>query len=132
MITAMTATDVLATLIGLYFVAGGLFLFTDSETANGIIKEFAGQPLMSYLAGLAAFTIGGAIIAVHFVWDSPLAIFISIVGLIALLEGMLLIAFPKWFLGLFASLNFSGKVVKTFGAATFIIGCLLLIAGLAG
>lgn len=131
MIASMTTTNVLAVLIGLYFVSGGLFLITDSKAANSLVKEFVGQPVLTYLAGLVVFTIGGVIIAVHFVWDNLLAGFISLVGLIALLEGVALIAFPKWFLGLFASLDFPGAVVKGFGVATLLIGLVLLWTGLA-
>lgn len=125
-----TNTQVLAFLLGLYFLAASMNLLTDGPATMGMIKELIAQPALGFLSGIAAFSIGGAIIATHYDWSSLLSSFITLVGWIAVAEGFLLIACRKWFLGIFEKINFSTGIIKIFGIAILIIGILLIWASI--
>lgn len=126
---AMTTTQTLSALLGLYFIAGGIFLVTDSKAMPGMMKGFSAQPVLGFVAGIIAFVIGGLILAVHNDWSSFLAGFITLIGWIALLEGFLMIALPKWFLGFMEGMDFSSALVRGLGAGVLVLGAVMLWAG---
>lgn len=132
MLEHYTATQILAALIGLYLLAAGIGLLTDRKAVSKMLKELTEQPLLGYLGGVIAFVIGGAIIAVHNNWSSLLSGLVSLVGWISLAEGVLMLAFRNWFLGLWGRLTFSPGFVGAGGIASVVAGVLLIWAGLVG
>ena len=131
MLEHYTATQFLAVLIGVYFLAAGTGLLTDHKAVSKMLKELIEQPLLGYLGGVIAFVIGGAIIAVHNNWSSLLSGLISLFGWISFAEGVLMLAFRNWFLGLWGRLasSFSPGFVRAAGIATMVAGVLLIWAG---
>ena len=86
----MTTTHTLAALIGLYFLAAGVGLFAERNNATELIREMTAKPMFGFLGGLIAFAIGGAIVGVHNNWNGLLSSFVSFVGWVSLLEGVLI------------------------------------------
>ncbi len=84
-----------------------------------------------YLGGLIAFAIGAAIVSLHNDFSGPLAIFITLIGWVALIEGVIMLALPN-VMQAFADRLFdligTGRV---WGVAVAVFGVLLLVAGLA-
>ena len=132
MLDKLTTTQTLAVLIGLYFLAAGVGLLVDRNNASQLMKELMAQSMFGFLGGILAFAIGGAIVAVHNIWDGFLSSFVSLVGWMSLAEGVLMLACRKWFLGLFARLTLSPGVVMVFGLGTIILGAVLVSAAFAG
>jgi hypothetical protein len=131
MLEDLSTTQILAGLIGLYFLAAGTGLLLDDGGIPKMVKQLVEQPLPGYLAALVAFGLGGAIVAVHNDWSDFLSGFVSLIGWIALAEGVLMLAVRKWFLGIFAKIALSPNIVKAFGLITVLIGAALMWAGLA-
>ena len=127
-----TTTQILAALIGLYFLAAGVGLLVDRKNASELMRELTAHPMFGFLGGIIAFAIGGAIVAVHNNWDSLLSGFVSLVGWMSLAEGVLMLACRKWFLGLFTRLALSPGVVTVFGLGTLIAGAMLVSAAIVG
>jgi len=130
MIEGYSATDVIAALIGLYMLAGGVGMLTDRDVWSRVIKEFAASPALGYLAGIVAFAIGAAIVAAHNLWGTPLEIAVSVIGWVALAEGMLMLALRRPFIGFFARLTLSESMVRIFAGLTVVFGVALLYAAL--
>lgn len=128
----MTTTNTLAALIGLYFLAAGVGLFAERNNATQLMRELVAQPMFGFLGGIIAFIIGGAIVGVHNNWSSLLSGFVSLVGWAALLEGVLMLACRKWFLGIFARLTLSASTVSAFALGTFVLGAVLMLAAFIG
>jgi uncharacterized protein YjeT (DUF2065 family) len=127
---AMTTTQILSALLGLYFIAAGVFLLTNSNALPGLMKELTTQPLLAFAMGIIAFVIGGTILAVHRDWSGLLGGFIAFMGMVALVEGFLIIALPKWFFGIIESLDFSStSLARVFGTGVFALGAVVLWAG---
>lgn len=128
----MTTTETLAALIGLYFCAAGTGLLVERNNATELMRALIAQPVLGFLGGIIAFAIGGAIVGVHNNWDSLLAGIVSLVGWMCLLEGALMLACRKWFLGLFARLALSSQIVTMFALGTIAAGAALLATALFG
>lgn len=124
----MDTTSTIASLIGLYFVSAGIGLLVDRDFCANVIAELRDQTVLGFIAGIVTFVIGGTIVAVHNDWSGLLAGFVSLVGWVALAEGVLILAFRRWFLGLFSGLNLSPVVITGFGAGTTALGLLLILA----
>ena len=130
MLDHMTMTQVLAALIGLYFLSAGTGLLVERDKISTMFTELSTQPMLGYLGGLIAFAIGGAMVAAHNDWSGLLSGFVSLIGWVALAEGVLMLACRRWFLGLFDRVTLSTGFVTAIGAATLLFGVMLLIAGL--
>lgn len=131
MFDALTLTQGLAALIGLYFVSAGVGLLRDRAGAAAMFQALKTQPMLGYLGALIAFAIGGAIVAVHNDWSSWLAGFVSLVGWVALLEGVLLLAAREWFIGLFDNALTRDGFLKAAAIATIVAGIAVLVCALA-
>ena len=128
----MTTTQTLAALIGLYFVAAGTGLLFDRNAVKAMFDELRAQPMLAYLAGVMAFAIGGSIVAIHNDWSSFTSGFVSLIGWLALAEGVLLLAIRDRFLAAFDGWWLSKGFATGMGAVTVITGFILVIAAFSG
>ncbi|MCH9765364.1 MAG: hypothetical protein K0U34_05165 [Alphaproteobacteria bacterium] len=126
MFDALSLTQGLAALIGLYFLAAGIGLLTDSDGISKMLTDLKEQPLLGYLAAVMAFAIGGAMVAVHNDWSTWLSAFVSLIGWIALAEGVLLLAARQKFIGAVEGLYSSESFLKGMSVAVLIAGVVLL------
>ncbi len=124
----MAVTNILAALIGLYFICGGLAILNDRKVMAGMMQSLADQPVLGYLGGVMAFAIGGTILAVHSLWTGWLAGFVTVVGWIALVEGVLLIAARERFLGIVSKLNLDNRFGTVLALGIIVLGGVLLAA----
>ena len=130
MIQSYSTTEVIAALIGLYMLAGGVGMLADRDVSSKVIRETADSPALGYLAGILAFTIGAAIVAAHNRWGTPLEIVVSVIGWAALVEGVLMLALRRPFIGFFARLALSETMLRIFAGLTVVFGVVLLYAAL--
>ena len=86
------------------------------------------NPLLAYLSGVITFVIGAALVGLHDRWNDFLSGFVSLIGWAALIEGVLLLALPRHFIGFFAKLKLSEGMLRYCGLFTFIAGFSLLTA----
>ena len=125
-----TLTDFLARIFGLYMLAAGTGLALNNHNLPKMLEEMR-QPFLFYLGGLMAFAMGAVIVGVHNDVSGPLAIFITLIGWVALAEGVIMLAFPKVLLAFadrMLGLMDSGRV---WGIAVAALGAVLLMIGFA-
>ncbi len=132
MITTSTVLTLsLAKAAGIYFIVAGLTGFIARERWGAVLDNFRAKAGLTYLAGVFVFVLGTTIILVHNIWTDPLAGFISLVGWVAAIEGLVLIAIPG------PLLNFSQSLMRPafitgFAGFAVVLGAVLLFAGLTG
>ncbi|WP_425410108.1 DUF2065 domain-containing protein [Hyphococcus sp.] len=133
MITTSTVLTLsLAKVFGVYMIAGGLSgVLLGPERWRRILDEFRNNAAITYISGVFVFALGAAVIMAHNIWTDPLAIFISLFGWVAAVEGVILIAYPDPLLKWSASLLRPGGV-KIWAIAVIVIGAVLLALGLTG
>lgn len=129
--TSTTLTLSLATAMGVYMIAGGLSGLLSRERWRGILDEFMARPGLTYMSGVFVFVLGVVIIMAHNVWTDPLAIVVSLIGWVAAIEGLVLIAWPGPLMKWAVSFVRPGAVFA-FAVFTIVFGVILLALGLTG
>lgn len=120
-------THALAAFIAIYFMAAGARILCDSAVIGEMFDTLRQSHLVTYLGGLIAFTLGAVIVSVHNSWDGLLAVIVSLVGWAALIEGVLLLAMPRTFIGWFAPLAERRAWHRPMGGFTLGLGVLLMV-----
>jgi hypothetical protein len=111
-------------------VAAGIGLLTGRGSYATLIDELRDNTALGYVTGAFVFALGAAMVAVHNLWTDPLAIVVSLVGWGALIEGVLMLAIRRPFLGLVKVVPFTPATMVPFGIAAIVLGAVLAIAGL--
>ena len=94
MTTAIPLTLHLLVLIGVYEFAAGIAGLTRRISWLAILDEFDRSPALTLITGFMAFAVGAAINLGHHHWTDPLAIIVSLIGWIAMIEGVMLMVCP--------------------------------------
>jgi hypothetical protein len=129
MTTAIPLTLQLLILIGGYELAAGLAGFTGRISFKAMIDEFERSPSLTFMTGFIVYIIGGILVMAHSHWTDLLAIIVSAVGWIALIEGLMIMVWPK------PLLDFSRPFVeRQRGVSLFamLLGIVLILLGLTG
>ncbi len=131
MATDHSLTYALALALGAYMLAAGIGGILDRSRWEDILKELSERPGLSFIAGIVTLALGVTIILAHNDWSGLLAGLISLVGWLAVLEGLVLIAFPKPLMDLAQKLTHP-PIMNAFMALTIALGALLILLGLTG
>ncbi len=126
MFSSFNLTDFLALIFGLYLFAAGVGLLLDGDEYQSMLDEFYENPALGYISGILVFVLGAVVVRLHDDWSSFTAGLVTLLGWAMLVEGFLLLAFRRQFLGFFAKLNISGKVYSLFGFVAVIAGASLI------
>jgi len=129
MTTAIPLTLHLLVLIGLYELAAGIAGLTGRIDWRAMTDEFVRSPSLSFITGFMVFALGGVMIMNHHHWTDLLAIIVSLVGWIALVEGILMMIAAKPLLIFFRPLIGSQRAVSLFAAVVGIILIVLVLTG---
>lgn len=120
-------TELLATFLAIYLLAAGLGVLIERKSLASVYTDLQEHSILGHLAGLVAFFVGAAVVAIHNQWGSFLAGLVSLVGWAALIEGVLMLAVRRRFLAVFAPMMNSEPLIVTMGFLTSVGGLVLLI-----
>ncbi len=126
MLASLTLTQIFGIFLGLYMLAAGIGLLTDSKGFAGMIDEFKRNRTLTYLASILAFAIGATVITLHDIWGTPLEIIVSLIGWAALVEGFLMLAFARPFFAVIGAVPFTENVIRIYAIFVLALGALLL------
>ena len=129
--TTLPLTLNLTAAFGAYLIAGSLSGVLSGDSWIKILEDFRAHPGLSFVTGVFVFILGVTLVLVHQIWSDPLSILMSLVGWIAAVEGLVLIAVPNLLLGFALSMARPG-LIKGFAIAIGILGIFLVFAGLTG
>ena len=127
--TAVPLTLQLLLLIGLYELVAGIAGLTGRIDWRAMTDEFMSSPSLSFVTGFMVFVLGGVMIMNHHHWTDLLAIIVSLVGWIALIEGIVMMLAAKPVLIFFRPLIGSQRAVSLFA---ILFGIILIALGLTG
>ncbi|NQV93272.1 hypothetical protein HQ403_02110 [Candidatus Kaiserbacteria bacterium] len=91
----MDITLFLAQIMGIYFLVAGVGILMNPARMKGAMEEAKRSYLLPYFDGAIALVMGLLIVLTHNMWDGLLESVISLVGWIALLEGVLMLTLPQ-------------------------------------
>ncbi len=129
--TSSDLTLKLSIAFGLYMLVAGPTGFYARERWFAILDGIENAPALSYVTGAFVFVMGCAWIFAHNIWSDFLAGFISLVGWVAAIEGLIIIALPNVLIKFCRSIM-SPALVTGFAAFTTLAGAALLFVGLTG
>ena len=129
MTTAIPLTLHLLVLIGVYELAAGIAGLTGCIDWPKMLDEFERSPALTFVTGFAAFAVGAAINLAHHHFTDLLAIIVSAVGWIVLVEGVAIMACPKPLLRFSRGLVGNQKAISILAA---LLGAALILLGLTG
>ena len=129
MTTAIPLTLHLLLLIGLYELVAGIAGLTGRIDWRAMTDEFMNSPSLSFVTGFMVFALGGVMIINHHHWTDLLAIIVSLIGWIALVEGIAMMLAARPLLIFFRPLIGSQRAVSLFAA---LFGIILIVVGLTG
>ena len=126
MFSALSLTDYLALMFGLYLFSAGIGLFLDGDEYHAMLEEFYENPALGYIGAILVFSLGVVVVRLHNDWSNFMSGFVSFLGWAMLVEGVLLLAFRRQFLGFFMRLKLSEKTYSLFGLVAMIAGASLM------
>lgn len=129
--TGSPLTLSLATAFGAFVLAAGVGCLVAREHWQRVMDDFEDSPATTYIAAVVVFLLGTTLILAHPYWTDPLAGFVTLMGWIAAIEGLVLIAFPGPLLALARGFVRPASVAAM-GVFCLVFGALLLAAGLLG
>lgn len=91
----MSFAHSVAQVMAIVYISVAISAITGAIDYNKLFKEITNSPAITYLSGLAAVIIGYVIIYHHNVWVKDWTVLITLVGWIALVKGVMFIAFPQ-------------------------------------
>ena len=131
-VTFSVLTLQLAKAFGVYVLVTGLSGLAMPQRWKAVMEDYQRVPGLTYLTAVIVLGVGLALVMIHSLWTDPLAIIVSLVGWIALVEGVALAAFPDGLLKLgLATVATPGRT-RAWAIFAVIVGALLLAAGLVG
>lgn len=121
----MRTSEILAALIGPTLLATSAMLLLNLDSMPAIVEELARSPMLIVLAGYAAFVPGLAIVYFHNRWAFGWPLFITLIGWLSVIVGLIRMLFPVQLTQVVARAAPS----STLEPALFVVGILFLIIG---
>jgi hypothetical protein len=119
----------LAEIFGLYMIVIGLGGLASPQRWRAVMDDLNRSPGLVVALGFAVFAVGGTLVLIHSVWTDPLAIIVSLIGYVALIEGATLLAVPG---PLIRIGHWSIRFIRIWAVVALVLGLLLFLAGLTG
>lgn len=124
----MTASIVLARLLGPLFLIAGLGLLLNRAHYRKMLEHFLTDAALYYFSGALALTVGIAIVLFHNVWVADWRLVITLVGWLSVLKGVVRLLFPQAGQKAAAKLLSPGALLG-FGILAVVLGAWLSVTG---
>ena len=124
----MEFSILVAKIIGIIYLSFGIGLLLNSKYYQKVFRKILNDSSYIILGGIIAIIIGVIIINEHNIWISNWTVIITIIGWVALIKGILLLAFPK-FTNVFEKLLSNKKRLPLLGVFAVIFGLLFIYFG---
>jgi hypothetical protein len=124
-----TTTRMFARVLGPFFFITCITAVVRAPGMRALISDFAANALWPWVAGAFVLVGGLIIVALHQFWRGAAAIIVSLFGWLAVLRGVLLIAFPATFVSMANSVMDMGALWRGFCIVFAAIGLYLTYVG---
>lgn len=115
-----------AKVIALIYIPLGFAMLIGQLNGKNLVDSFKRSPGLSLTTGYVAVIVGVALVTYHNIWVKDWTVLVTIIGWIALIEGVLLLALPKT---MFAMAKRMSKNEKLWGIITIILGLIFAYFG---
>ena len=92
----MELSVLVAKIFALTYISAGILALQSKTTFSKIAEDFERSPALTYISGFMALMIGMLLVHYHSIWAQNWTVMITVIGWMALIKGILLIAFPQF------------------------------------
>jgi hypothetical protein len=124
----MDLTTFVAQALAIVYLSIGVGMLVDKKHYKKLFDEVFKDTLGMYLGGIIALVMGFALVTYHNEWVQDWTVLITIIGWLALVKGVMLLAFPGAFLGWTKGMF----KPKNLGAYAFVVLVIGLVFGYFG
>jgi hypothetical protein len=96
------------------------------------MADFEKSPGLLFITAIFALGLGLIQVMFHNLWTDPTAIIVSLIGWLAIIKGIVLIAIPEPIMKIAANSAASPSTVRLYGVMILILAIVLLVLGLGG
>ena len=115
----MELSILVARILALVYIAAGISALKGKPTFRQMVEDFEKSPALTYVTGFMTLVLGALLAAYHNIWVKNWTVMITVIGWMALVKGVMLIAFPGY-------LSF----FKNWYSNTRIFGIFMIVFGL--
>jgi hypothetical protein len=119
----MNLSIVLARIVSVIYLSAGVGAILDKDQYRRIADDMFKNAAVTYLMGFTAAIVGLLIVKYHNVWTGNWTVLITILGWLATIKGVLIIAVPS-FVERFSKMVFGGKMLQWFPYVAYFLGLL--------
>ena len=117
-------------LFGLAYLAIGVGALLDIKNWQRVFEDFTKNRPLLLIGGVGSLVVGFLLVAFHNTWAWEWPVIITIIGWLALIKGILLLALPQVMIILVAAMSIEKNLLKIHAAVTMVLGLLLLALGI--
>ena len=119
----------IARIFGLCYLIIGACLLYNRKAFQRIMEDFCKSAALVFFGGLFALVIGVVIVLRHNIWVANWTVMITIIGWLALIKGIWLIAFPNTVSTFMQAYQKNENLVIVHSIAALILGAILTYFG---
>ncbi|MHC4222121.1 MAG: hypothetical protein ACYST9_06835 [Planctomycetota bacterium] len=113
----------------LVYIAIGVGIGINPDFYKKLYGEFIESSIAMYFGGVAAVAIGYLIVTFHNTWTKDFSVIITVIGWMALIKGIFILAGPKVMIKLTKAIISKEKTLKIQAVMIIIFGLLLAFLG---
>jgi len=117
-------------LFGLAYLSIGVGALLDIKNWQRVFEDFTKNRPLLLIGGVGSLVVGFLLVTFHNTWAWQWPVIITIIGWLALLKGILLLALPQVMIVLVAAMSIEKNLLKIHAAATMVIGLMFLVLGI--
>jgi hypothetical protein len=116
--------------LGLLYVAIGAGVLIDADYYKNMLDELFNNRLVLYFLGIAMIFLGGLFVGVSKNSFDFINQFIFFIGILAMIKGVLILAWPKYFIRLSRKFEQKDSTLKISSVLVILIGLIIIYFGL--
>ncbi len=125
----MQTSILIARILGPVLAVAGLAGLMNPKAVQEMAREFLASRALIFIAGVLALVAGLAIVNAHNVWTAGWPVIITIFGWLAVLGGVLRMAFPALTKSIGEAMLGHQALLRAAGAAQLALGAYLMFVG---
>jgi hypothetical protein len=122
-------TQIIAQVLGIVFAVLGLSILFNHKKSDSMIEGLMRDRSLLWSFGFMLTTMGAVVVVLNNVWTGGLTLFVTIIGWMTLLKGVVILLWPNWTVSTY---NHMGKkqMAMLGGIGALIVGVALFYAGM--
>lgn len=118
--------------IAIYMIVTGIAGLLAPARWRVLVDDLNASPGLTYISGAFVLLLGIALVFPHFFWSDPLAMIVSFICLMVLVEGMILMIAPGMVLNVARRAVSSDSASRLWAIIALVAGLALLVAAMTG